>query len=86
VMVLKNDRDLGVRNGTLGTVTEVKRDAMRVGLDGPARRQVSFNLRDYAALDYGYAATVHKAQGATVDRSFVVWPLREWTAIWPTSA
>ena len=72
VMFLKNDRELGVRNGTLGTITEVKRDAMRVVLDGAAGREVSFNLRDYAALDYGYAATVHKAQGATVDRSFVL--------------
>ena len=72
VMFLKNDRELGVRNGTLGTVTEVKRDAMRVVLDGAAEREISFNVRDYAALDYGYAATVHKAQGATVDRSFVL--------------
>jgi hypothetical protein len=72
VMFLKNYRDLGVRNGSLGTVTEIKRDAMRVVLDGAAGREISFNMRDYAALDYGYAATVHKAQGATVDRSFML--------------
>jgi len=72
LMFLKNDRNLGVKNGTLGTVAEVNRDAMRVVLDGAERREVSFNLRDYAALDYGYAATVHKAQGATVDRTFVL--------------
>src|SRR5271168_2478823 len=47
VMFLKNDRDLGVRNGTLGTVTEVRRDAMRVVLDGAPGREISFNLRDY---------------------------------------
>ena len=35
-------------------------------------REVSFNLRDCAALDYGYAATVYKAQGSRVDRSFVL--------------
>jgi hypothetical protein len=69
---LKNDRDPGVRNGTLGTVTDVNRDAMRVVPDGMAAREVSFNLRDYAAFDHGYAATVQKAQGATVDRSFVL--------------
>ena len=45
---------------------------MRVVLDGPERREVSFALKDYAALDYGYAATVHKAQGATVDRTFML--------------
>lgn len=72
VMFLKNDRELGVKNGTLGTVAEINHASMRVALDGTERRQVSFNLREYAALDYGYAATVHKAQGATVDRAFVL--------------
>jgi Ti-type conjugative transfer relaxase TraA len=72
VMFLKNDRDLGVKNGSLGTVAEVNRSSMRVVLDGGAGRGVSFALKDYAALDYGYAATVHKAQGATVDRTFVL--------------
>jgi hypothetical protein len=47
----------------LRTATEVKRDAMRVALDGAAGREISFNLRGYA-LNYGDAATVHKAQGA----------------------
>jgi hypothetical protein len=72
VMFLKNDRDLGVKNGSLGTVAAVNQDSMRVILDGGAGREVSFALRDYAALDYGYASTVHKAQGATVDSIFVL--------------
>jgi Ti-type conjugative transfer relaxase TraA len=72
VMFLKNDRELGVKNGSLGTVAEVSKDAMRVVLDGERRREVSFGLKDYAALDYGYAATVHKAQGATVDQTFLL--------------
>jgi len=72
VMFLKNDRELGVKNGSLGTVAEVNKDSMRVLLDGAERREVSFALKDYAALDYGYAATVHKAQGATVDKTFML--------------
>ena len=72
VMFLKNDRELGVKNGSLGTVREVNQDSMRVVLDGPERREVSFALEDYAALDYGYTSTVHKAQGATVDRTFML--------------
>src|SRR6266851_3329013 len=55
VMFLKNDRELGVKNGSLGTVTEVTRDAMHVVLDGVEQREVSFSLKDYAAVDYGYA-------------------------------
>jgi len=72
VMFLKNDRELGVKNGSLGTVAEVNKDSMRVVLDGSERREVSFALKNYAALDYGYAATVHKAQGATVDQTFML--------------
>ena len=35
-------------------------------------REVTFYLRDYAHIDHGYAATVHKAQGVTVDRAHVL--------------
>jgi hypothetical protein len=33
---------------------------------------VTFYLRDYGHVDHGYAATVHKAQGMTVDRAHVL--------------
>jgi Ti-type conjugative transfer relaxase TraA len=72
VMFLKNDRELGLKNGSLGTVMSVNTDSMQVTLDGTQERQVSFELRNYAAIDHGYAATVHKAQGTTVDRAFVL--------------
>jgi hypothetical protein len=29
-------------------------------------------MADYAAVDHGYAVTIHKAQGATVDRAYVL--------------
>ena len=35
-------------------------------------RAVAFDFKDYASLDHGYAATVHKAQGMTVDRVHVL--------------
>ncbi|MGH7814646.1 MAG: Ti-type conjugative transfer relaxase TraA [Candidatus Binataceae bacterium] len=72
VMFLKNNRELGVKNGSLATVTSVTKDAVAVRLDGTERREIEFRLADYSALDYGYAATIHKAQGATVERAFVL--------------
>ncbi len=66
VMFLKNDRGLGLKNGLLGAIEHVSAHAMEVQLD--SGRSVRFDLKDYAHLDHGYAATIHKAQGTTVDR------------------
>ncbi|MCE3544013.1 hypothetical protein LXJ56_27940, partial [Escherichia coli] len=33
---------------------------------------VAFDLKDYAHVDHGYAATIHKSQGVTVDRAHVL--------------
>ena len=36
---------------------------------GPGQgRVVSVSMGDYAAIDHGYATTIHKSQGSTVDR------------------
>jgi ATP-dependent exoDNAse (exonuclease V) alpha subunit len=40
VMFLKNQRELGVKNGTLGTVREIDQSAIRVKLDGRERRRL----------------------------------------------
>lgn len=70
VMFLQNERGLGVKNGTLGTVEEVSTQSMSVRTgDG---RSIAFDLKDYDRIDHGYAATIHKAQGMTVDRTHVL--------------
>ena len=70
IMFLKNERGLGVKNGMLGTIEQVNERSMTVRTD--ASRPVSFDLKDYAHVDHGYAATLHKAQGMTVDRAHVL--------------
>jgi len=70
VMFLQNNRGLGVKNGTLGTVDTVSAQSMTVLTD--EGRSVRFDLKDYNRLDHGYAATIHKAQGMTVDRAHVL--------------
>jgi len=66
VMFLRNERSIGVKNGSLGTVQNVDRMRMAVMLDDGL--SVAFDLKDYTHVDHGYAATIHKAQGMTVDR------------------
>jgi Ti-type conjugative transfer relaxase TraA len=70
LMFLKNDRGLGVKNGMLGEIEQVSPTQMTVRLD--AGRSVAFDLKDYAQVDHGYAATIHKSQGVTVDRTHVL--------------
>ena len=76
VYFLRNERGLGVKNGTLGTVERVEGhapgqgDRLAVRLDDG--RSVGFDVKDYAHIDHGYAATVHKSQGVTVDRAHVL--------------
>jgi Ti-type conjugative transfer relaxase TraA len=70
VMFLQNERGLGVKNGTLGTIERVSERSMSVRTDDG--RSVSFDLKNYDRIDHGYAATIHKAQGMTVDRTHVL--------------
>ena len=70
VMFLQNERGLGVKNGTLGTIEQVSTQSMTVRTDDG--RDLSFDLKDYNKIDHGYAATIHKAQGMTVDRTHVL--------------
>ncbi|OAN59942.1 Ti-type conjugative transfer relaxase TraA [Sphingomonas sp. TDK1] len=70
VMFGRNERSLGVKNGSLGRIESVTATRMAVLLDNGG--SVAFDLKDYAAVDHGYAATVHKAQGVTVDEVHVL--------------
>lgn len=74
VLFLKNERGLddkgGVKNGTLGTAESVEANRMSVRLDDG--RSVAFDLKDYNAIEHGYAVTIHKSQGVTIDRVHVL--------------
>lgn len=75
IVLLENNRDLGVKNGMLGTVEAVKPDALQIRLDGAGEthaRAIIIPVKSYRSFDHGYATTIHKSQGATVDRAFVM--------------
>jgi Ti-type conjugative transfer relaxase TraA len=69
IVFLKNEGSLGVKNGMIGKVVEAApgRLVAEIG-EGQDRRCVEVEQRFYRNVDHGYATTVHKAQGATVDR------------------
>jgi len=51
VMFLQNERGLGIKNGTLGTIEQVSAQNMTVRTDDG--RSVSFDLKDYNKIDHG---------------------------------
>jgi hypothetical protein len=73
VVCRRNDPALGVRNGTRASVREVDPvlGIITLQVDGGPSRQVPAS---YAVehLDHGYALTGHAAQGASVERAFVL--------------
>jgi Ti-type conjugative transfer relaxase TraA len=71
IRFLRNERDLAVKNGSLGTIEGIESGVLSVKLDGTNTR-VQVDTKFYPHLDYGYAATVHKAQGTTVDKTYVL--------------
>ncbi|MFK4258726.1 Ti-type conjugative transfer relaxase TraA [Agrobacterium tumefaciens] len=72
IIFLENNRDLRVKNGMLGTVEHVEPGKIIARLDGRGGDSVSIPTDSYQAIDHGYATTIHKNQGATVDRAFVL--------------
>ena len=72
ILCLRNDRRLGILNGTIGTLTTISADhATLTGPDG-AVHHLDADYLDARHLAHGYATTVHKAQGITVDQAFVL--------------
>ena len=74
LLFLRNDKALGVKNGTLGAIESVRMRGefceLRVRTD--QGQSVTFTNEQYGYIDHGYATTVHKAQGQTVDRAYVL--------------
>ena len=70
IMCLRNDRRLGVRNGSVATIASVDPDLGAVTLSEGAVLPPAYLGAGH--LTHAYASTVHKAQGATVDRAFLL--------------
>ncbi|MGO6986774.1 BID domain-containing protein, partial [Rhizobium leguminosarum] len=63
-----------VKNGMLGTVVSTgdKRGDTLLSVRLDNGRDVVISEDSYRNVDHGYAATIHKSQGATVERTFVL--------------
>ncbi len=75
LLFLENNKGLGVKNGTTGTITAIATadgDTPQLSVTLDDGRHVVVDPGSYTAFDLGYAATVHKSQGITVDEAYVL--------------
>jgi len=74
VLALRNDYDLVILNGTRSVIDHIdpRQGQFAVLTDDGRRVQIPFDYAAAGYLTHGYATTIHKAQGATVDRCFIL--------------
>ncbi len=73
IVFTENNTGLGVRNGTLGQITSLDKSKITATFkEEGLEKEVSFAPNLYKRFDNGWALTIHKNQGATVDLSFTL--------------
>jgi Ti-type conjugative transfer relaxase TraA len=65
------DKALGVVNGHAGIVANIEDSRISVRLDGPEGRLVAFDAEAFRDFRHGYAGTIYKGQGRTLDQTYL---------------
>ena len=71
-MFTKNKPTLGIDNGSKGTVCSMAEDGSRMSVRLDSGEKVTVQPHAFPHMQLGYAATTHKAQGATTQKAFVL--------------
>lgn len=83
IVTCRNDRTNDITNGTRGTVSALNAETQElvVRFDSGNEQTLPTGYVEDGHLEHAYAMTAHRAQGATVDRAFVLGSddlYREW--------
>ncbi|HEY1757670.1 MAG TPA: AAA family ATPase [Bryobacteraceae bacterium] len=65
------DKRRGIYNGQVGTVQSIEGASVTVMLDGKRKRAVTFDAREFQDFRHGYAGTIYKGQGRTIDQTYL---------------
>jgi len=87
IVITRNTKLLGMMNGDLATVTALaeRRGEVEITAQLDEGRTRTWRVSDHPHVEHGYALTVHKAQGASVERAYVLahesMSAREWSYV-----
>jgi ATP-dependent exoDNAse (exonuclease V) alpha subunit len=87
IVITRNTKLLGMMNGDLATVTMLteRHGEVEITAQLDEGRTRTWRVRDHPHVEHGYALTVHKAQGASVERAYVLahesMSAREWSYV-----
>ncbi|HUO66422.1 MAG TPA: AAA family ATPase, partial [Gammaproteobacteria bacterium] len=87
IVITRNAKVLGMMNGDLATVTALteRRGEVEITAQLDAGRTRTWRVSEHPHVEHGYALTAHKAQGASVERAYVLahesLSAREWSYV-----
>jgi Ti-type conjugative transfer relaxase TraA len=65
------DKQAGLYNGMIGTVQEIDGTRITLKLDGQREELRSFDAERFQSFRHGYAGTIYKGQGRTLDQTYL---------------
>lgn len=71
MQIIGTDRERGLFNGRAGTITKIKGTTIHLKLDGRAGPLIAFDAKEFNEFRHGYAGTIYKGQGRTLDQTYL---------------
>jgi ATP-dependent exoDNAse (exonuclease V) alpha subunit len=65
------DKKRGILNGMAGQVVGIEGNELTVQLDGKQPRHLTFDAGEFTGFRHGYAGTIYKGQGRTLDQTYL---------------
>ena len=65
------DKKAGIHNGRAGTIAAIEGTRMAVKLDGREGKVINFDAAEFAQFRHGYAGTIYRGQGRTLDQTYL---------------
>jgi hypothetical protein len=71
IQFTSTDKARGLYNGQVGTVQRIDGTKITVEIDGRAKRTVKFDAAEFKDFRHGYAGTIYRGQGRTLDQTYL---------------